>query len=153
MQKFVKAFSMVVSTALCVGMLTQYNITYTQADSSNSDIDYAIGLIGKFATYTSGNYSNDNHSMAPVAVGGDLESHSMSLTDNQRVKYFVNSPYDLVIGGYINNDNGNKVTLGIDSTTDFRIAVVEGKISPEDFNVPSGVVPAYKSNAAFRLDV
>ena len=86
MQKFVKAFSMVVSTALCVGMLTQYNITYTQADSSNSDIDYAIGLIGKFATYTSGNYNNDNHSMAPVAIGGDLESHSMSLTDNQRVK-------------------------------------------------------------------
>ena len=46
MQKFVKAFSLAVSAALCIGMLTQYNLENTKADSSASSVLQA-GVFGQ----------------------------------------------------------------------------------------------------------
>ena len=135
MQKFVKAFSLAVSAALCIGMLTQYNLENTQADSSSSDIDYAIGMMGSYATFTGGDFHDDNHSMAPVAVGGNITGDQFMMTDNRSRGCFVSYSPDLVIGGEIKNNSG-KLALMLGSKNgnkDFTVAVKDGKIDTSNF--------------------
>ena len=135
MQKFVKTFSLAVSAALCIGMLTQYNLETAKADSSASDTDYAISLMGSYATMTEGDFHNSNHSMAPIAVGGDFTSEQFMMTDNRHVGFFRDYSNDLVIGGSINNPS-NSVSLMESSENgfkDFRVAVVEGNINKSQF--------------------
>ena len=135
MQKFVKAFSLAVSAALCIGMLTQYNLENTQADSSSSDIDYAIGMMGSYATFTGGDFHDNNHSMAPVAVGGNVTGDQFMMTDNRSRGCFESYSPDLVIGGEIKNDSG-KLALMLGSkngNNDFTVAVKDGKIDASNF--------------------
>ena len=135
MQKFVKAFSLAVSAALCIGMLTQYNLENTQADSSSSDIDYAIGMMGSYATFTGGDFHDNNHSMAPVAVGGNVTSDQFMMTDNRNRGCFVSYSPDFVIGGEIKNSTG-KLALMLGSKNgnkDFTVAVKDGNIDASNF--------------------
>jgi len=135
MQKFVKAFSLAVSAALCIGMLTQYNLENTKADSSASDTDYAISMMGRFATFTEGDFDDPCHSMAPIAVGGNFKSTYFMMTDNQKKGYFRDFGPDLAIGGKIDNGTG-KLDLMFGSENgykDFTVAVKEGNISASQF--------------------
>ncbi|MCR5803408.1 MAG: hypothetical protein K6G47_04010 [Clostridia bacterium] len=135
MQKFVKGFSLAISAALCIGMLTQYNLENTKADSSSSDIDYAIGMMGSYATFTGGDFHDNNHSMAPVAVGGNVTSDQFMMTDNRSRGCFESYSPDFVIGGEIKNSTG-KLALMLGSKNgnkDFTVAVKDGNIDSSNF--------------------
>ncbi|MBP6874234.1 MAG: hypothetical protein KBC52_06180, partial [Clostridia bacterium] len=81
-----RTISLVV-TLVCVAILMSINNFRVSADSqSSSDMDYAISMMSEYGIITHGNFTNSNHSMGPMAIGGNFNG-SYVLSDNHRVDF------------------------------------------------------------------
>ncbi len=114
-----KHFKKFVSILLSIAMTVTYvmpgfAIPTVMADVSQNDMDYALSMMNKFAVITAGDYQNSNHTMAPIAVGGNF---SGKMEFNDRGVGYLGNGIDFVVGGSAENGGINasqeKLDLGI----------------------------------------
>ncbi len=151
-----KKISSFLATVLTVTSLAPNIIVPKVMADSKDDMEYAISMMNKYATITSGDFCNSNHSMAPIAVGKDF-SGNMSFTDNNngQMGYLATGTnYDLVVGGKILE--GTIINMPLDASykvagyddNGFKIAYLYGTAQDTGytFHISEGAtVNGYKS--------
>ena len=100
-KNILRKVSAFVSMAMTVSMLTVPKLSSEIVNADSSDMKYAISQMSKFVTITNGNFTNTNHTMGPIACGGDF-SGNMTFQDSG-AGYFGRGGYDLVIKGSAEN--------------------------------------------------
>ncbi|MCQ2467682.1 MAG: hypothetical protein MJ166_09210, partial [Clostridia bacterium] len=119
---FVKKIAAALSMILTMSSTMPAIIPTTVLAADKSDIEYAISLMNQYAVITSGDYHNINHTMGPIAVGGDY-SGNMEFHD-RNVGYITSSGnYDFVVGGSMMPDSKIRNT---NDNSDIGVAGIKG---------------------------
>ena len=148
-----RTISLVV-TLVCVAILMSINNFRVSADSqSSSDMDYAISMMSEYGIITHGDFTNSNHSMGPMAIGGNFNG-SYVLSDNHRVDFngtpinlFNDDTYDFVVRGTAGTGTVSYSSVENGITTNYQFAVASAGISLFDYSTSTSTYGSLTSEA------
>ncbi len=148
-----RTISLVV-TLVCVAILMSINNFRVSADSqSSSDMDYAISMMSEYGIITNGDFTNSNHSMGPMAIGGNFNGNYV-LSDNHRVDFngtpinlFNDDTYDFVVRGTAGTGTVSYSSVENDITTNYQFAVASAGISLFDYSTSTFTYGSLTSEA------
>lgn len=148
-----RTISLVV-TLVCVAILMSINNFRVSADSQSlSDMDYAISMMSEYGIITHGDFTNSNHSMGPMAIGGNFNG-SYVLSDNHRVDFngtpinlFNDDTYDFVVRGTAGTGTVSYSSVENGITTNYQFAVASAGISLFDYSTSTSTYGSLTSEA------
>ena len=72
---FKKFVSMILSMAMTITYVMPSFVVPTVMADSQSDMEYAISMMNKYAVIVNGDFTNGSHTMAPIACKGDYDGN------------------------------------------------------------------------------
>ena len=119
LEQMKRRVSGMLAVVLLIVSICCFNADGGKANAAQSDITNAIETMSQYATVVKGDFANGNHSIAPIAIGGNItaESFMMNYSASAGRNYFAEYKWDLVLAGTVDNNN-DVLGLGISTTNE-----------------------------------